>query len=217
MNLVFMRECNQLKESILRQADDVQARFGRALKATADRDTGTLRQLIASDTEVDTREVEIEEECLKILALHQPVACDLRFVIAVLKINNDLERIGDIAMNLADRGIRLCAYEPHPLRAKIAEMGFSTRTMLRQSVDALLSLDRAKALEVIQQDDAVDDLNREVIAAVVAEIPKTASPEALILTHSMARDIERIGDHATNIAEDVVYLIDGSIIRHQKT
>jgi len=171
----------------------------------------------ARDEEIDAREVQIEEECLKLLALHQPVARDLRFVIAVLKINNDLERIGDIVVNIADRGVRLSAFPVSDLQSTLMRMGHLAGAMLKDSIDALVERDVPKAKAVIARDDAVDRLNEEVIREVVARATQEhagARVEALILIHDVARDLERVGDHATNIAEDVAYLADGTIIRH---
>ena len=152
------------------------------------------------------------------MALHQPVACDLRFVIAVLKINNDLERVGDIVVNIADRGVRLAAFPVTDLQDRIMLMGRLAREMLKDSLDALIAQDVRKAAAVIARDDEVDRLNVEVINGVIARATPAntgAMTEALILIHSVARDLERIGDHATNIAEDVAYLVDGTIIRHR--
>ena len=216
MNLVFAREHDRLKESILRLAGEVESRLMGVLRAFVVRDTETLRIIADLDSEIDEREVLIEEECLKVLALHQPVARDLRFVVAVLKINSDIERVGDIVVNIADRGIRMAAFPAQPFQAELMEMSRLARIMLKQSIDALVALDCQKARDVLRQDDAVDSLNASIIKAVAAEIALGGkSPEALLLTYGMARDIERIGDHAANIAEDVVYLVDGSIIRHK--
>ena len=220
MNVIFERENEKLKESVLRLAGEVEARLTDVLKAVERRDQAALQRLIELDVEIDAREVLIEEECLKILALHQPVARDLRFVVAVLKINNDLERIGDIVANIADRGVRLAAFPVSDLQDKLIQMGRLGREMLTDSLDALISLDVRKAVAVIGRDDEVDRLNSEVIRAVIARATVAdtgAMAEPLILIHSMARDLERIGDHATNIAEDVAYLADGSIIRHKHT
>jgi phosphate transport system protein len=214
MNLVFAREHDYLKAEILRLAREVENRLGDVLRAISLREKETLEYLMEADSELDEQEVKIEEECLKVLALHQPVARDLRFVVAILKINNDLERIGDIVANIADRGIRLSVYETPKLMEKILVMGKRAQNMLKESIYALVSLDVKTAYEVIQEDDAVDRLNVEVIKGVIQEIASTKTPEALLLIHSMARDLERIGDHATNIAEDVAYLVDGTIIRH---
>lgn len=220
MNMIFARESELLKQAILRLAGEVEMRLAEVLKAVEHRDKASLLSWMARDTEIDEREVQIEEECLKILALHQPVARDLRFVIAVLKINNDLERIGDIVVNIADRGVRLTAFPVIDLQEKIMLMGRLGREMLKESLDALIALDVRKAAAVIARDDEVDRLNVEVISGVVSRAtPENtgAMTESLILIHSIARDLERIGDHATNIAEDVAYLVDGTIIRHKHT
>ena len=219
MNLVFERESEQLKESVLRLAGEVEWRLTEVLKATERRDKETLLAWMERDAEIDESEVKIEEECLKILALHQPLAKDLRFVVAVLKLNNDLERIGDIVVNIADRGTRLTAFPVIGLHEKIMLMGRLAREMLKESLDALIALDVKKAAAVIARDDEVDRLNVEVINEVIAQATPGntgAMTESLILIHSIARDLERIGDHATNIAEDVAYLVDGTIIRHKR-
>lgn len=219
MNMIFARENERLKESILRLAGEVEMRLQEVLAAVERRDKDTLQRLMDLDEEIDAREVQIEEECLKILALHQPVARDLRFVIAVLKINNDLERIGDIVVNIADRGVRLTAFPATDLQEKIMRMGRLSREMLKDSLDALIALDVQKSREIIARDDEVDRLNVEIICDVIKRAtPGNSGPmtESLILIHSIARDLERIGDHATNIAEDVAYLVDGTIIRHRR-
>ena len=218
MNVIFARESELLKEAILRLAGEVELRLSEVLKATERRDKEALQMWMDRDAEIDDREVRIEEECLKILALHQPVARDLRFVVAVLKINNDLERIGDIVANIADRGLRLTAFPVTDLQDKLMQMGRVTREMLKESLDALITLEVRKAIAVIARDDEVDRMNVEVIQGVIARAAPAntgAMTESLILTHSIARDLERIGDHTTNIAEDVAYLVDGTIIRHK--
>ena len=216
--MIFTRESEKLKESVLRLAGEVEMRLSEVLKAIEHRDKAALQTWMDRDTEIDEREVQIEEECLKILALHQPVARDLRFVVAVLKINGDLERIGDIVVNIADRGMRLAAFPLTDLQDRIMLMGRLSREMLKDSLDAMIALDVKKAAAVIAHDDEVDRLNVEVINGVIARAAPGnagATTESLILIHSIARDLERIGDHATNIAEDVAYLVDGTIIRHK--
>ena len=218
MNVIFARESEQLKEGILRLAGEVEMRLSDVLKAMERRDKKTLQMWMDRDGEIDGREVQIEEECLKILALHQPVARDLRFVVAVLKINSDLERIGDIVVNVAERGLRLADFPVTDFQEKLIQMGRVGREMLKESLDALISLDVHKAIAVIARDDELDRMNREIIQSVIARaMPANtgAMTESLILTHSVARDLERVGDHATNIAEDVAYLVDGTIIRHK--
>lgn len=217
MNKLFIRETEKLKESLLRQAGEIESRLACVLKGVEMRDTANLSILINLDHEIDVREVLIEEDCLKILALHQPVAKDLRFVIAVLKINNDLERIGDTIINVADRGIHLVPYPTPAILEKVMEMGMHIGTMLNDSINSLVTLDLALAKSVLAKDDIVDDLNRNVVQTVIQQVKmpeNLVNIESFILVKSMARDLERIGDHATNIAEDVVYLMDGTIIRH---
>ena len=218
MNVIFARESELLKEAILRLAGEVEMRLSEVLKAMERRDKEAMRMWMNRDAEIDEREVQIEEECLKILALHQPVARDLRFVVAVLKINNDLERIGDIVVNVAERGLRLADFPVTDFQEKLMQMGRVAREMLKESLDALISLEVRQAVAVIARDDELDRLNVEVIQSVIARATPAntgAMTESLILTHSIARDLERVGDHATNIAEDVAYLVDGTIIRHQ--
>ena len=140
---------------------------------------------------------------------------DLRFVVAVMKINNDLERVGDILVNIANRGYRLEEYRSSGMVEDIIEMGRLASEMLRASLVSLISLDVSKAIDVIKRDDELDAMNVELIKKIMrrAEEPE-AEITPLLLLHSLGRDIERIGDHATNIAEDVAYLADGWIIRH---
>ena len=140
MTMIFTRESELLKEAILRLAGEVEMRLSEVLKAMERRDKETMRMWIDRDAEIDEREVQIEEECLKILALHQPVARDLRFVVAVLKINNDLERIGDIVVNVAERGLRLADFPVTDFQGKLMQMGRVAREMLKESLDALISL-----------------------------------------------------------------------------
>ncbi len=217
MNSIFIRETDGLKESILRLAAEIEKRMTTVLNAISTRDKAKLEAIMEADSDIDAWEIEIEEECLKVLALHQPVAKDLRFVVAVMKINNDLERVGDILVNIADRGCRLQEYHECDLFDKIKEMGSLATDMLRESLGCLISLDVPKSIALIKRDDQLDAMNIEVIKSAIAMASASSSNTevgALFLYHSIARDLERIGDHATNIAEDVAYLVDGWIIRH---
>ncbi len=217
MNMIFIRETENMKESILRLAAEIEKRMTTVLDAISTHDKARLEAIMESDSDIDAWEIEIEEECLKVLALHQPVAKDLRFVVAVMKINNDLERVGDILVNIADRGCRLQEYQECGLFDKIKEMGTLAAEMLRESLGCLISLDVPKSVALIKRDDQLDAMNVEVIKSAIAMASASSSNTeigALFLYHSMARDLERIGDHATNIAEDVAYLVDGWIIRH---
>jgi len=161
-------------------------------------------------------EVKIEEDCLKILALHQPVAGDLRFIVVVLKVNNDLERMGDFATNIAKRAQELMKHEPlSTLPEFVNELPDSVRTMVRYSLDALVKLDDVLARKVIDMDDRVDEINRnmyEAIKAVIEESP--AKTDIAMSLLSTSRYMERIADLSTNIAEDVIFMVDGRVVRH---
>ncbi len=161
-------------------------------------------------------EVEIEEDCLKILALHQPVAIDLRYVVAVLKINSDLERIGDEAVNIAERAAYLATHPPIDLALDFKGMASKAQSMVSRSIDALVNLDPAVARQVRIADDEVDEMNRymyKLIQDYMAGNCDRVTESVHLL--STSRHLERIADQATNIAEDVIYMVEGEIVRHQ--
>lgn len=215
MSMMLVHEITVLQTRVVRLALEVESRFEKALEALARRDTETAQALAASDDVIDRQEVEIEEECLKILALHQPVASDLRWVIAVLKINNDLERIADIAVNIAERVPRLVPAPPSGMEQHLQQMGDHAIGMLRQTFDALARRSPDLAREVVARDEALDQMHRQTFATVEQGV--VAGPvevAALLLFLSVSRDLERVGDHVTNIAEDLIYLFEGAIIRH---
>lgn len=218
MALIFLREVETLNERVLRLSIDVEDRLRKALLAVATRDAALARAVMDGDEEIDQREVTIEEECLKLLALHQPVASDLRFVIATLKVNNDLERIGDLAVNIADRA-RLLAEAPSPgIGLPIDRMGTLAIAMLRKTFQAFMEHNVRLAAEVVASDDELDDLNRNLIETVVGRLRAgDPSPEALLLLLGVSRELERVGDHASNIAEDLIYMFQGEIVRHHKS
>jgi phosphate transport system protein len=212
----FHKELEQLKKRILALGAMAEDRVRMAVKAIETRDTVIADKIINTDYEIDEMEVEIEEECLKILALHQPVAVDLRFITAVIKINNDLERIADEAVNIA-RGVRFLSKEK-----KVFKFGFNfsamhekTQIMLKHSLDALVNMDTDIAVKVCLLDDEIDDMNKEVHRLVKDSINE--NPEQgrqLVDLLLISRHLERIADHATNIAEEVIYMIEGEIVRH---
>lgn len=218
MNRIFQREIDALKDDVIRLSGEIEMRLNLVLKAVESRDADVLKEWMSRDNEIDDKEVQIEEECLKILALHQPVARDLRFLVAVMKINNDLERIGDIIVNIAGRGLRLTSFPAIGVIDQVMQMGHLVKDMLRECLDSLIDFDVNKAKAVILCDDNLDNLNHDVIKTVVGLVSNkisAASVEALIQIYTIARYLERAGDHITNIAEDVAYLVDGTIIRHQ--
>jgi phosphate transport system protein len=216
MTQVFMHEVERLKKQILALSAQVEESVILAVKALRDRDEDLARQIEESDAQIDAAEVDVEEEGLKILALYQPVAMDLRFLTAVLKINNDLERIGDLAANIAKRARKMCRYPALPVPDELHEMAARTRDMVRDSLNAFVNLDDNLASTVCSADDEVDGLCKKVVGFV--EQRGKADPDNLkyyLQIMMAARNLERIGDHATNIAEDVIYLVKGVIVRHK--
>ena len=216
MSVLLHHEMDRLKKSILTLGAAVEDGLRQAVKALQEKDEKIAQTVIESDHEIDTMEVDLEEECLKLLALHQPVATDLRFIVAVLKINNDLERIGDLAVNIAERA-RFLAYKP-PVTVSLdfSSMADAVQKMLKKSLDALVNMDEKLACEVIDTDDQVDSMNRNMyqqIQKAVADKPDQI--ESLIHLLSTSRHLERIADQTTNIAEDVIYMIQGKIVRHK--
>ncbi len=209
-------ELTKLKKRILSLGAMVEENLRVAVESIENRDENLAARVIDADQRIDGLEVEIEEECLKILALHQPVAVDLRFLAAVIKINNDLERIGDEAVNIAERVVYLAARPPVDIDIEYGTMAQKTQVMLENSLDCLVNLDVDLAYKVILKDDEVDGLNKEIISEVIKTTrhqPENAGP--LISYVSIARYLERIADHATNIAEEVIYMIEGEIPRHR--
>ncbi len=216
MSQVFMNEVDRLKRQILSLSAMVEEHVMLTVNALRERDEAKANQVIQSDNEIDAAEVEVEEEGLKILALHQPVAIDLRFVTAVLKINNDLERIGDIASNVAKRTVRLCRDPEVKVPSELIELGRHVRNMLHDSLDAFVVLDPEKAVAICARDDRADELTR--ITRDLAQQAAVNDPERLALYVDIilaARNFERIGDLATNICEDIIYMVRGEIVRHQ--
>jgi len=212
----FVRELEKLKKKILSLGALVEERVYLAIKAIQSRDSDLAKRIIRSDHEIDETEVEVEEECLKVLALYQPVAIDLRFIVAVIKINNDLERIGDEAVNIAERIQSIAKYPNISFHFDYTEMAEIAAAMLKQSLDALVNLDIDTAFRILTLDDEVDDIQGNAYSQIKQAMRK--HPEEmtyLINLYLISRHLERIADHATNIAEEVIYLIEGEIVRHE--
>jgi phosphate transport system protein len=194
----------------------VEEAISKSITALINRDTALAQRVIANDSEIDAMEVEVEEECLKILALYQPVAADLRFVVAVLKINNDLERMGDLARNIAKRVTQLEGGDPYDLPPEIRTMATQAQEMVRQCLDAVVKRDPTLARQVREEDDIVDEARQRIQRRVMQGIKEhPENVENLLRINSVAKHIERIADMATNIAEDVVYMVEGDIVRHR--
>jgi phosphate transport system protein len=209
------RDLETLQRDVLTLAASVEEAIYKAIRALQERQVGLAQQVIAGDAGIDHQENEVEEECLKLLALHQPVAIDLRRVAAILKINTDLERMADLAEDIAERALVLATPPYVDIPLGLQGMTDLTTSMVRQSLDAFVNLDTALARRVCRLDDEVDRYNDEIIGDIIATM--RAAPdmiEAGLSLFSAVRHLERIADHATNIAEDVVYLVEGEIVRH---
>ncbi|MHC4861081.1 MAG: phosphate signaling complex protein PhoU, partial [Planctomycetota bacterium] len=193
-----------------------EASTDKAITALCERRPALAEEVLAGDRKIDEREVELEEECLKVLALHQPFAQDLRFIVSVLKVNNDLERVGDLAQNIAERAAFLCTQDPVGVGCDIGGMADQVRTMLRRALDALVTGDTEIAREVLVMDEVVDDCHRRMfddLVPIMRDDPDKIERSINLL--SASRNLERIADLATNIAEDVVFMVDGDVIRHR--
>lgn len=211
----FRNELQKIKKRILTLGSMVEERVQMATKAVEDNDSELAKKIIETDHEIDEKEVEIEEECLKILALHQPVAVDLRFIIAVTKINNDLERIGDQAVNIADRVAVTAKREQFDFFFDYSSMGEKVQTMLKMSLDALINFDVDIAYKVVTLDDEVDQIKDEAYDRIKQALKENPDKVGYLINLLLiSRHLERVADHATNIAEEVIYLVEGEIIRH---
>ncbi len=208
MSLHLQRQIAKLKVAILGMGTLAEEAVSSAIRAIETRDPALARQIMEKDSAIDAMELDIEEECLHTLALHQPVAFDLRYVVAVLKINNDLERIADLAVNIAEKvefihQARVSLMVPQEL----PQMARRVRAMLKESLDSLVNIDPELAERVRQTDDQVDELHRQMYQHIKQAI--RANPEDVELEVNLlgiSRNLERIADHTVNIAEDVIYL-----------
>ena len=211
----FSRELEKIKKLILSLGAKVEEQVRMATQAVETHDAELAQQIIKSDYDVDEMEVEIEEECLKILALHQPVAVDLRFLIAVIKINNDLERIGDQAVNIAERVDVIAKRDLSDLFFDYTSMGEKVQEMLKMSLDALVSMDYDLAYSVVMRDDEVDQIKSDAYDRIKQAMSNHPDKIGYLINLLLiSRHLERLADHTTNIAEEVIYLIEGEIIRH---
>jgi phosphate transport system protein len=210
------RQIEHLKERILRLGTLVEEAISKSITALINRDVPLAQRVMANDEEIDRMEVEVEEECLKLLALYQPVAADLRLVVAMLKINNDLERMGDLAKNIAKRVSQLAEHKPLDLPPEIRTMAMQAQDMVKQCLDAVVRGDPALARLVREEDDLVDDGRQRIQRRVMQGIKDDPEAvESLLRINSVSKHIERIADMATNIAEDVIYMVEGEIVRHR--
>lgn len=216
MGIHLQRDLDEVTRSLLEVAAMVEEMIAKSLQALRERSVDLAHEVQRQDRVIDAREIEVEEECLKILALHSPVASDLRMVVTYLKVNNDLERAGDLARNLAERAESLAVAEPVEIPAEIWTMAERIPKMLRAALDAVVNGETELARSVIAEDEVVDRSHEAmygVVRAMIEKQPESAGTSIQFL--SISRYLERMADLATNIAEDVVFLVDGEVVRHQ--
>ncbi len=216
MSLHLQRDLEALKKELLQLSNLVESAINSAILALHNRETVHAERVLRIEQEINEKEVFIEEECLKLLALHQPVAVDLRFIVAVLKVDNDLERMGDFAKNIAKRALDLVNLPPVPISTEfVNELPDLVRTMVRKSLDSLVTLDTELARNVIKMDKRVDEINammyKEVEKMIHEDVNRTVVALNLL---SCSRHMERIADLSTNIAEDVLFMVEGKVMRH---
>ncbi len=209
-------DLERLEKDLLVLAGQVEEAVRRSIASLMERRIELAERVIDGDREIDRREVELEENCLKVLALHQPVASDLRFVAACLKIDNDLERIGDLASNIAERAISLSAASSVTIPPDFVGMMETAAQMLRKSIEAFIQGDADAARRICGMDDEVDRANRRILNGLLEQMHEEPEMiDQLVQLFSVSKNLERIADHTTNIAEDVVYLVEGEIVRHR--
>lgn len=215
MSAHLNRELNRLKQQAIRLGALVEDAIAKSIDALVRRDRVLAEQVMADDDRIDRFEVEVEEECLKILALYQPVAADLRFVVAVLKMNNDLERMGDLAAHIAHMSALLTEQAPVDLPLDFPAMAARVQSMVQRCLDALVNADADLAQRVCADDDEVDEMRAafyRTISDALHRRPQDA--DALLTLLSVSRHLERLADMATNVAQDVIYMVRGQIVRH---
>jgi len=209
------RDLNSLSKELLTMGAMVEEATNKALGAFLQRRKDLAREVIHGDRAINERENRIGEECLKVLALHQPVATDLRFIITAMKVNNDLERMGDLAVNIAERADRLSELEPIPVPKMLNQLISDVQAMVRDSLNSLVKMDAQLARKVCTVDDEVDEINRNMYSSMqdlMRADPSTI--ERAVNTLSVSRHLERMADLCTNVAEDVIFLVQGEIVRH---
>jgi len=211
----FQDELEQLKTRLLEMGGLAEEQVRLAVKGLVQRDRDLIAQVLAGDDPLNALHIEVDNRCFTLLALHQPMAVDLRAIVAAVKINTDLERVGDLAINIAEAGQRYVAHPPVKKLIDIPRMAAIAQSMLRDALDAFVRRDTALAQNVLNQDDALDALKtqifRELLTYMLAD-PSTIEPALDLIL--VSRHLERIGDHATNIAEDVIFMVSARDVRH---
>jgi phosphate transport system protein len=215
MSVHFQREIERLRKRLLTEAAIVEDALAKAIAALLNRDTALAEAVISGDHDVDREELAVEEESLKLIALHQPVAHDLRFISSVLTMNNDLERMGDLSANIAKRARWLSNREPLGWPPELEECAEAAQSMVDQSLNALIVGDANLARQVCAEDETVDRQKRQITAALRERMKREPeNVDILLKMMDVPRHLERIADLATNIAEDVIFMVEGHIVRH---
>ena len=211
----FEIELDQLRTNIIKMGSLVDEQIDLATMALLESNVERARLVIERDRKVDEFDILIDSQCERIFALTQPVATDLRLIMAALKINHELERMCDIAVNIAERAISLQYHLELLRKSRVIEMSSIAREMVKHAIDSFVNNDPALAREILPKDDLVDNLNKNIFQFLVAEMKANSEiiePAAHIIV--LSRHLERLADHATNISEDVVYLVDAKIVKH---
>ena len=214
----FQEDLDTLKQRILAMGGLAEERVREAVRGLTDRDPAALHAVLAGDEAINDLHIEIDDRCFKLLALHQPMAADLRVIVAAVKINTDLERVGDLAVNIAEAGKRYLEHPPVKPLIDIPRMADIAQAMLRESLDAFVRRDIMRAEAVLAQDDLVDALKSQIFRELLTYMlqdPETIEPALDLIL--VSRHLERIGDHATNVAEDVIFILSARDVRHQGT
>ena len=212
----FAEELKRLTEQLFAMAGLAERRLQTVLRALVNRAGDPLAEVIAGDSDIDDLQIEIDNSCFTLLALHQPVAVDLRTIVSVLKINADLERVGDLAVNIAEAGQRYLQHAPVKPLIDLPRMGDLALRMLRHALDAFVTMDVNLAKSVLRQDDWLDALKDQILREVLTYMlgnPRVVEPGVDLIL--ISRHLERVGDHATNIAEDVIFIVEARDVRHR--
>jgi len=212
----FQEELETLAERLLAMGGLAEERVHEAVRCLRDRDVAGLQGVLAGDEPINALQLEIDDRCFKLLALHQPMAADLRVIVAAVKINTDLERVGDLAVNIGEAAARYVRHPPVKPLIDIPRMAELAQSMLRDALDAFVRRDVALAQAVLVQDDILDALKTQIFRELLTHMlqaPATIEPALDLIL--ISRHLERIGDHATNVAEDVIFLVSARDVRHQ--
>jgi phosphate transport system protein len=211
----FELELDQLRTMLIRMGSLVEEQIDCAVRAILESDAGLARLVMERDKKVDDFDNAIDQHCMRVFALTQPVAVDLRLLMAALKINNELERIGDIAVNVAERVEALKAHAGFVKETALREMANGAREMVKNAIDSFVNNDPELARSILTADDAVDRLDRDMFNLMIRKMKEsTANVDPASHMMILSRHLERLADHATNIAEDVIFLVNAKIIKH---